>query len=117
MLRTFMLLAVFNVAHSINHVPPLLVAAVPEAEEGSGKSAPAPSPTTASESTADAVLPAAVPFWRHPIVRRAARRAIGGGLSGYLAGVIQVVCLMWLRTAMNYQCARQLRALLHARRR
>lgn len=37
------------------------------------------------------------------VLRKAARRAIGGGLSGWLAGVVQVLCLMWLRTAMNYQ--------------
>ena len=43
------------------------------------------------------------PFWKHPIVRKAAKRAIGGGLSGWIAGVIQVLCLMWLRTTMNYQ--------------
>ena len=36
-------------------------------------------------------------------VKKAARMAIGGGLSGWLAGIVQVVCLMWLRTAMNYQ--------------
>lgn len=33
----------------------------------------------------------------------AARRAIGGGASGAAAGVVQVLSLMWLRTAMNYQ--------------
>jgi hypothetical protein len=34
---------------------------------------------------------------------KAARRALGGGLSGALAGVVQVLTLMWLRTTMNYQ--------------
>ena len=32
-------------------------------------------------------------------------KAIGGGASGALAGVVQVSSLMWLRTAMNYQYA------------
>ena len=32
-----------------------------------------------------------------------ATKAIGGGASGALAGVVQVASLMWLRTAMNYQ--------------
>ena len=32
-----------------------------------------------------------------------ATKAIGGGASGALAGVVQVSSLMWLRTAMNYQ--------------
>ncbi|KAJ1445972.1 mitochondrial carrier domain-containing protein [Pelagophyceae sp. CCMP2097] len=31
------------------------------------------------------------------------RRAVGGGASGALAGVAQVLSLMWLRTAMNYE--------------
>ena len=35
------------------------------------------------------------------ILRKAAKRAIGGGLSGWIAGVVQVICLMWLRTAMK----------------
>lgn len=39
----------------------------------------------------------------NPIFRKAAKRAIGGGLSGALAGVVQVLTLMWLRTTMNYQ--------------
>ena len=38
-----------------------------------------------------------------PIMAKAAKKAIGGGLSGALAGVIQVLTLMWLRTTMNYQ--------------
>ena len=38
-----------------------------------------------------------------PILRKAAKKALGGGLSGALAGVVQVLTLMWLRTTMNYQ--------------
>ena len=37
------------------------------------------------------------------ILAKAGRRALGGGLSGAAAGVAQVLLLMWLRTAMNYQ--------------
>lgn len=37
------------------------------------------------------------------IFEKAAKRALGGGLSGALAGVFQVLLLMWLRTTMNYQ--------------
>ena len=37
------------------------------------------------------------------IFEQAARRALGGGVSGALAGVAQVLLLMWLRTTMNYQ--------------
>jgi hypothetical protein len=37
------------------------------------------------------------------IFEKAAKRALGGGISGALAGVVQVLLLMWLRTTMNYQ--------------
>lgn len=39
------------------------------------------------------------------ILRRAAKRALGGGLAGAMAMVLQVVLLMWMRTVMNYQHA------------
>ena len=34
---------------------------------------------------------------------RARQRAVSGGLSGLVAGAVQVVTLMWLRTTVNYQ--------------
>jgi hypothetical protein len=34
---------------------------------------------------------------------RARQKAISGGVGGFIAGVIQVVTLMWLRTTVNYQ--------------
>jgi len=34
---------------------------------------------------------------------KAAKRAVGGGLSGAVAGAVQVLSLMWLRTVINYQ--------------
>jgi len=37
------------------------------------------------------------------IMAKAGKKALGGGLSGLIAGVIQVITLMWLRTTMNYQ--------------
>lgn len=37
------------------------------------------------------------------ILKRAGKRALGGGISGAVAGVAQVLALMWLRTTMNYQ--------------
>lgn len=37
------------------------------------------------------------------IAAAAASRAVGGGASGAAAGVVQVLSLMWLRTAMNYE--------------
>ena len=37
------------------------------------------------------------------IFEKAAKKALGGGVSGALAGVAQVLLLMWLRTTMNYQ--------------
>jgi hypothetical protein len=38
------------------------------------------------------------------ILKRAGKSGIGGGIPGAIAGVIQVLSLMWLRTIMNYQC-------------
>ena len=31
------------------------------------------------------------------------KRALGGGCTGALAMLLQVLCMMWLRTAVNYQ--------------
>jgi hypothetical protein len=38
------------------------------------------------------------------ILIRAGKRGLGGGIPGALAGMVQVITLMWLRTIMNYQC-------------
>jgi hypothetical protein len=38
------------------------------------------------------------------ILIRAGKRGLGGGIPGALAGVVQVISLMWLRTIINYQC-------------
>ena len=37
------------------------------------------------------------------ILIKAGKRGIGGGIPGAIAGVIQVLTLMWLRTIINYQ--------------
>ena len=37
------------------------------------------------------------------IVKKASKKALGGGKAGAAAAVVQVCSLMWLRTAMNYQ--------------
>jgi len=37
------------------------------------------------------------------IFRKAIHKALGGGVPGAIAGVIQVLSLMWLRTVINYQ--------------
>ena len=39
-------------------------------------------------------------------LKKALKRAIGGGISGASAMAIQVLTLMWLRTVMNYQYAK-----------
>ena len=39
------------------------------------------------------------------VLRRAGKRALGGGLAGAMAMVLQVALLMWMRTTMNYQHA------------
>jgi len=40
--------------------------------------------------------------------KKAAQRAVGGGLPGAAAMLVQVLALMWMRTAINYQHARGL---------
>lgn len=37
------------------------------------------------------------------ILSKAAKRALGGGIPGMVAMVIQVFALMWMRTTINYQ--------------
>ena len=37
------------------------------------------------------------------ILAKAAKKGLGGGVPGFVAGVIQVITLMWLRTIVNYQ--------------
>ena len=39
-------------------------------------------------------------------LKKAAKRALGGGIAGALAMVIQVVALMWMRTTINFQHAK-----------
>jgi hypothetical protein len=38
------------------------------------------------------------------ILKKAGKSGIGGGIPGAIAGVVQVLSLMWLRTIINYQC-------------
>mmetsp|Transcript_5752 Transcript_5752/g.7351 ORF Transcript_5752/g.7351 Transcript_5752/m.7351 type:complete len:485 (-) Transcript_5752:80-1534(-) len=38
------------------------------------------------------------------ILKKAGKSGIGGGIPGAIAGAVQVLSLMWLRTVMNYQC-------------
>jgi hypothetical protein len=40
----------------------------------------------------------------HQVLFRAGQRGLGGGIPGAIAGAIQVLSLMWLRTIINYQC-------------
>lgn len=37
------------------------------------------------------------------ILAKAARRGMGGGISGAIAGIVQVLTLMWIRTIISYQ--------------
>lgn len=61
--------------------------------------------TAAVASAASASAPASSPAALSDILAKAGKRALGGGVGGALAGVAQVLTLMWLRTAMNYQYA------------
>lgn len=42
------------------------------------------------------------------VMYKAGQRALGGGIAGALAMVVQVLALMWLRTTMNYQYSKGL---------
>jgi len=62
-------------------------------------------------SSSSAFIPAAAAVPTHQekltlnqILYRAGKRGLGGGIPGALAGAIQVLSLMWLRTIINYQC-------------
>ena len=39
-----------------------------------------------------------------PILKKAGMKGLGGGITGAMAGVVQVLSLMWLRTIINHQC-------------
>ena len=39
------------------------------------------------------------------VLKRAGKKALGGGIAGAMAMVAQVALLMWMRTVMNYQHA------------
>ena len=56
----------------------------------------------ADAATAVPAVDAAAPT-ASDVFAKAAKRALGGGVSGALAGVFQVLLLMWLRTTVNYQ--------------
>jgi len=45
--------------------------------------------------------PTRMTLWQ--IIAKAGKRGLGGGVPGAIAGLVQVICLMWLRTILNYQ--------------
>merc|ERR1719174_1847762 len=59
--------------------------------------------TKAQVAAAAAPALAAATLTFKEIMANAGKKALGGGLSGLIAGVVQVITLMWLRTTMNYQ--------------
>jgi len=67
-------------------------------------------PTTRNDDAAEKTLlvveaeqqtPPRMTLWQ--IIAKAGNRGLGGGIPGAIAGLVQVVCLMWLRTILNYQ--------------
>lgn len=80
----------------------LLLAASPESASPSQEleQAVAENEEAVAEQPADPPVPK-LDF--HAILKKAAKRALGGGIGGLVAGIVQVLCLMWLRTTMNYQ--------------
>ena len=43
------------------------------------------------------------PLQLNQILLKAGKRGLGGGIPGAIAGAVQVITLMWLRTVINYQ--------------
>lgn len=56
-----------------------------------------------SSTLSDAAAAAAAPVDWDAILKKASKKALGGGKAGASAAVVQVLSLMWLRTSMNYQ--------------
>ena len=48
------------------------------------------------------------------VMKNAGKKALGGGLAGALAMVVQVLALMWMRTTINYQHAKGMRTMAQA---
>ena len=57
--------------------------------------------SSAAVASSDGAAAPALDF--DAILKKSAKRALGGGKAGAAAAVVQVCALMWLRTAMNYQ--------------
>jgi|MDSY01.1.fsa_nt_gb hypothetical protein len=59
------------------------------------------SPSSSSSSSSTATAPPSKKLFG--IMKKAGKRALGGGLPGFLAMLVQVAALMWMRTLVNYQ--------------
>jgi hypothetical protein len=82
----------------------VLLADVERAEAVSSQELPSSSNAVASAASASpATTSATSKVDIQAILQKSAKRALGGGKAGASAAVVQVLSLMWLRTAMNYQ--------------
>jgi hypothetical protein len=61
------------------------------------------STTTTSESVEESSPALVPPPSVSQILSKAVQRGIGGGIPGAVAGFVQVITLMWVRTVINYQ--------------
>ena len=68
--------------------------------------APSSARSNRANSANAAKKQAAAPAKLKDTLKLAAAKALGGGIAGALAMVIQVVALMWMRTTINYQHAK-----------
>ena len=75
----------------------LLIAADPEEAMAVTDAA-----TTTQPKVSDTELLSLAIDWE-AILKKASKKALGGGKAGAAAAVVQVCSLMWMRTAMNYQ--------------
>lgn len=70
-------------------------------------------------AAAATILPVKEKLTLNQVLYRAGKHGLGGGIPGAIAGAIQVLSLMWLRTIINYQSrygttfVQALRTLLH----
>jgi len=108
--RILLLLISFCVLHSSQRYCPSLVNAVEietkhVVEDNNNDNSNNTTTTTFSlRGPSLPEIPATQPIAAGNILRKAWLRGLNGGISGLVAGCIQVITLMWLRTVINYQC-------------
>lgn len=103
--------ALLSQADDGSSLPKVMEISLPDDDEGRGRAkvafeeaqgATVPSATAAAGAPASTISTKSKKTLQEVLVI-AGRRALGGGIPGAIAGALQVICLMWLRTITNYQ--------------